>query len=351
MNGELESVMRDVGSRRRGRGRSAKAAAADPGAPGAAARAAARVPRLVAGAGPRSIGARPRCAAAATSICIRARFATPCAGDGRGEVGAALVAPSAEPMELRFSDGSAVTLPPRAAAHVDALEGRRGDAWRSRTARWRSRWSTARTPTGRCGRRLSDPGDRHAVRRRLGSAVAVAHGDDARGVGPGQRPRSQRAGACGDRAAPAGQRQRRQPGPREPPARSRRGRRCRRYRMPRAAEAAPRRAGAGAARDRGHARGAYARPGTARRGAGRPRGHRDAGRLAHSGRPRPVSRGAGGRGARRLAGRVRPTGGGRPGSARRRGAPGRRSRTAPKRPIARRAAGSRRRIVLPSRWA
>ena len=44
------------------------------------------------------------------------------AGVGEGEVGAALVAPAASPMELRFSDGSAVTLPPRAAAHVDALD-------------------------------------------------------------------------------------------------------------------------------------------------------------------------------------------------------------------------------------
>ena len=44
------------------------------------------------------------------------------AGVGEGEVGAALVAPAASPMELQFSDGSAVTLPPRAAAHVDALD-------------------------------------------------------------------------------------------------------------------------------------------------------------------------------------------------------------------------------------
>ena len=42
---------------------------------------------------------------------------------GNGQLGAALVAPNAQPLELRFSDGSAVTLPPRAAAHVDALDG------------------------------------------------------------------------------------------------------------------------------------------------------------------------------------------------------------------------------------
>jgi hypothetical protein len=56
-------------------------------------------------------------------------FLTPCvvsyavsgAGAGEGTIGAALVAPASAPMELRFSDGSAVTLPPRASAHVDAL--------------------------------------------------------------------------------------------------------------------------------------------------------------------------------------------------------------------------------------
>jgi len=40
-----------------------------------------------------------------------------------GQVGASLVAPGARPLELHFSDGSAVTLPPRAEAHVDALDG------------------------------------------------------------------------------------------------------------------------------------------------------------------------------------------------------------------------------------
>jgi hypothetical protein len=44
------------------------------------------------------------------------------AGVGEGEVGTALVAPAAAPLELQFSDGSAVTLPPHAAAHVDALD-------------------------------------------------------------------------------------------------------------------------------------------------------------------------------------------------------------------------------------
>ncbi|HVY40468.1 MAG TPA: FecR family protein, partial [Polyangia bacterium] len=39
-----------------------------------------------------------------------------------GRVGAPIVAPPRAPLALSFSDGSAVTLPPRAAAHVDALE-------------------------------------------------------------------------------------------------------------------------------------------------------------------------------------------------------------------------------------
>lgn len=41
---------------------------------------------------------------------------------GRGQVGAPIVAPATAPLALSFSDGSAVTLPPRATAHVDALE-------------------------------------------------------------------------------------------------------------------------------------------------------------------------------------------------------------------------------------
>ena len=50
-------------------------------------------------------------------------FAVDGAGAGRtGAVGERLVASSSSPLSLRFSDGSQVTLPPRAQAHVDALD-------------------------------------------------------------------------------------------------------------------------------------------------------------------------------------------------------------------------------------
>ena len=52
-------------------------------------------------------------------------FAVDGAGAGAGHAGAVgerLVASDAAPLSLRFSDGSQVTLPPRAQAHVDALD-------------------------------------------------------------------------------------------------------------------------------------------------------------------------------------------------------------------------------------
>jgi ferric-dicitrate binding protein FerR (iron transport regulator) len=50
-------------------------------------------------------------------------FAVDGAGVGRtGAVGERLVASESAPLSLRFSDGSQVTLPPRAQAHVDALD-------------------------------------------------------------------------------------------------------------------------------------------------------------------------------------------------------------------------------------
>lgn len=50
-------------------------------------------------------------------------YAVDGAGAGRsGAVGERLVASEAGPMALRFSDGSQVTMPPRAQAHVDALD-------------------------------------------------------------------------------------------------------------------------------------------------------------------------------------------------------------------------------------
>jgi hypothetical protein len=64
------------------------------------------------------------CAAVAAFVWLRPQplwFAV--AGEtAEGRVGAPIAAPASAPLALSFSDGSAVTLPPRAAAHVDALE-------------------------------------------------------------------------------------------------------------------------------------------------------------------------------------------------------------------------------------
>src|SRR6476659_4774148 len=50
-------------------------------------------------------------------------YAVDGAGAGRsGAVGERLVAPDAAPLALHFSDGSQVTMPPHAQAHVDALD-------------------------------------------------------------------------------------------------------------------------------------------------------------------------------------------------------------------------------------
>jgi transmembrane sensor len=72
-----------------------------------------------------ALGSAGLCAAAAAILILRPHplsFAIAGAA-GNGEVGASLVALGARPLELHFSDGSAVTLPPRAKAHVDALDG------------------------------------------------------------------------------------------------------------------------------------------------------------------------------------------------------------------------------------
>jgi transmembrane sensor len=72
-----------------------------------------------------ALGSAGLCAAAAAILILRPQplsFAIAGAA-GNGQVGASLVAPGAGPLELHFSDGSAVTLPPRAEAHVDALDG------------------------------------------------------------------------------------------------------------------------------------------------------------------------------------------------------------------------------------
>ena len=72
-----------------------------------------------------ALGSAGLCAAAAAILILRPQplsFAVTGVA-GSGQVGASLVAPGARPLELHFSDGSAVTLPPRAEAHVDALDG------------------------------------------------------------------------------------------------------------------------------------------------------------------------------------------------------------------------------------
>jgi len=124
MNGELESLMRDVGRVVEGEAQRQNLL------PQIQARIAAR----------QSLQARPAlrangrwsvalafgslAAGAAAAVIYLHPYAISyaVAGVGEGEVGAALVAPAAAPLELQFSDGSAVTLPPRAAAHVDALD-------------------------------------------------------------------------------------------------------------------------------------------------------------------------------------------------------------------------------------
>ena len=121
MNGELESLMRDVGRVVEGEAQRQNIL------PQVQARLAAR----------QSLRARPAngrwsvalafgtlaAGAAAAFIYLHPRpISYAVAGVGQGEVGTALVAPPAAPLELQFSDGSAVTLPPPAAAHVDALD-------------------------------------------------------------------------------------------------------------------------------------------------------------------------------------------------------------------------------------
>jgi len=72
-----------------------------------------------------ALGGAGLCAAAAAILILRPHpLSFAIAGlAGSGQVGVPLVAPTARPLELRFSDGSAVTLPPHASAHVDALDG------------------------------------------------------------------------------------------------------------------------------------------------------------------------------------------------------------------------------------
>jgi TolA-binding protein len=119
MNGELESLMRDVGRVVEGEAQRQNML------PQIQARLAARRIRR---SGPATIrwsfalASLAACAAAALIVLHPRAISYAVSGVGEGKVGAPLVAPASAPLELRFSDGSAVTLPPRATAHVDALE-------------------------------------------------------------------------------------------------------------------------------------------------------------------------------------------------------------------------------------
>jgi FecR protein len=121
MNGELESLMRDVGRVVEGEAQRQKIL------PQVQARLAARaVERSRTGRAVMRWGfALSGAVACAAAVLIYLQYphaiSFAVSGRGDGAVGAPLVAPASAPVELLFSDGSAVTLPPRAAAHVDAL--------------------------------------------------------------------------------------------------------------------------------------------------------------------------------------------------------------------------------------
>jgi hypothetical protein len=120
MNGELESLMRDVGRVVEGEAQRRNIL------PQVQARLAARElrrasPARVAVRWTFALGGLAACAAGAFLFLRPAVVSYAVSGVGEGEIGTPLSAPTAAPMELRFSDGSAVTLPPRASAHVDAL--------------------------------------------------------------------------------------------------------------------------------------------------------------------------------------------------------------------------------------
>ncbi|HEX3901396.1 MAG TPA: FecR domain-containing protein [Polyangia bacterium] len=122
MNGELESLMRDVGRVVEG------AAQRQNILPQIQARLTARE-SLRARPGARTalrwglaLSGLTACAAAALIVLGPHALSYAVSGVGEGQIGTPLVAPALAPLEVRFSDGSAVTIPPRAAARVDALD-------------------------------------------------------------------------------------------------------------------------------------------------------------------------------------------------------------------------------------
>jgi TolA-binding protein len=121
MNGELESLMRDVGRVVEGEAKRQNIL------PRVQARLAARAAeRPQTGQAVMRWGfALSGAVACAAAVLVYLQYphaiSFAVSGSGAGVLGAPLVAPATAPVELQFSDGSAVTLPPRAAAHVEAL--------------------------------------------------------------------------------------------------------------------------------------------------------------------------------------------------------------------------------------
>jgi hypothetical protein len=125
MNRELESLMRDVG----------RAVAGDAQRRNLLPQVQARLARLDPGASSRrralwgwALATASACAILAVFVWMGPRTLSfsvaggAAAGKIGGQIGAPIVAPATAPLALAFSDGSTVTLPPRATAQVDALE-------------------------------------------------------------------------------------------------------------------------------------------------------------------------------------------------------------------------------------
>ena len=121
MNGELESLMRDVGRVVEGEAQRQNILPQVQARLAARAAERSRTGRAVVRWGFALSGAVACAAAVVIYLQYPHAISFAVAGRGDGAVGAPLVAPASAPVELLFSDGSAVTLPPRAAAHVDAL--------------------------------------------------------------------------------------------------------------------------------------------------------------------------------------------------------------------------------------